>query len=769
MLHKIRELLWTLNNKELFALEKLLCSSEEPGDFHSPSQSFEIHEAAESIGATTAVPSYPTVPDLDDFVTRFYIDYPNCKQFVTDFYASASSRYITGETEDLHNDGLDENVSRIGLCDGTSDTVSAENEGFMGAAEVVPSWENTEESEDETEYIGETSECETVVTSTYNEVEEVVSCVERDSRTSFSVPNLPVACSHSELGESLVFGESVDAESQSVPVSPSCSCTSHLAFQMQAVETARHTSSTGESECSESCGHMPFSDTIKVPTSVVSGFLLANQVGHESMLASRERIMTPRMPDLSPGAGGSLPDGDSHEALSVATATLSTLLLSGRNVSPVCHMSNDVEEDSSVQSPLDSGVGTVVSCSDTGSLSDRSPDAAPGPVLVSGGTKVTENLSASHISTRTSEHRWQVETIPCSCTVSDMPAASSNFDSQSHNRSSVSMKMGCGSCQNADVDSCLAVVPTCNNDVCDNTIDVTGKDILTCENCLLPLSAEDVDKQDLISAGVESLNVLNDEDDEFKHAACGESASGRAFCNETTTATCRCSPTSFWNSSREKSVILSNNVGDLVCGNVNVNCAAVCNTDAPRDFEENCDGTNGSMCYEQTNTWCNNVPVSALQLNGSHEDMAVSNKGCEQNKSLPSIVVKMEECQETGGVEKWFGVAGGDGQCNLCSGRDAVGAQSDTHDCLQKSACDWDGLMLKQHGKLHHSSSERLTQVPSLLEQKTGESERGGENKKASFNASSSRNVAASLSTTGDTSFHPGGSTLAAVPSQSGR
>jgi len=149
--------------------------------------------------------------------------------------------------------------------------------------------------------------------------------------------------------------------------------------------------------------------------------------------------------------------------------------------------------------------------------------------------------------------------------------------------------------------------------------------------------------------------------------------------------------------------------------------------------------------------------------------MAVLNRGYEQNKSLPSIVVKMEECQEEGGVGKWFGVASGDGQCSLCSGRDAIGDRSETHDCLQKSACDWDDLTLKQHGTLHHSSSECLAQVPSLLEPTTAENERVGGNRKASFHASSSKNVASSLSTTGDTSFHPGGSTLAVVPSQSGR
>jgi hypothetical protein len=286
---------------------------------------------------------------------------------------------------------------------------------------------------------------------------------------------------------------------------------------------------------------------------------------------------------------------------------------------------------------------------------------------------------------------------------------------------------------------------------------------------LLPLGAEDIDKQDLILAGVKSPKVLNDRDDEFKHSASDESGGGGAFYGETATGSCNCSPSSFWNSSQEKGVVISNNIGDCVCGNVHVNCGTASDTCAPQDFENICEDANRGRCYEQTDTWCNNLPVSALRLNGACEDMAVSNRGCEQNKSLPSIVVKMEECQEEGGVAKWFGVASGDGQCSLCSGRDAVGAQSETHDCLQKSACDWDGLTLKQRDKLHHSSSECLAQVPSLLESAAAENERVGGNRKASCHGSSSKNVASSLSTAGETSFHRGGSTIAVVPSQSGR
>lgn len=71
----------------------MLCSLEEPGDFShantssintsgsKPTQSFDST-------ASSSCSSYP-VPDLDDFVTQFYNDYPNCKQFISDFYTSS--------------------------------------------------------------------------------------------------------------------------------------------------------------------------------------------------------------------------------------------------------------------------------------------------------------------------------------------------------------------------------------------------------------------------------------------------------------------------------------------------------------------------------------------------------------------------------------------------------------------------------------------------------------------------------------------------------
>lgn len=68
LLHKIRDLLWTLNKKELYMLEKLLCDNEQFCDFKSVSELDNVHN------------------DLDDFVNRFYSDYPLCKDIVSNFY-----------------------------------------------------------------------------------------------------------------------------------------------------------------------------------------------------------------------------------------------------------------------------------------------------------------------------------------------------------------------------------------------------------------------------------------------------------------------------------------------------------------------------------------------------------------------------------------------------------------------------------------------------------------------------------------------------------
>jgi len=89
LLRKIRELLWTLSKAELFKLEKMLCSLEELSDFRT---------SAEQEDASSTSSECP-VPDLDDYVTRFYNDHPNCKQLIADMYSPKEETASTEENE----------------------------------------------------------------------------------------------------------------------------------------------------------------------------------------------------------------------------------------------------------------------------------------------------------------------------------------------------------------------------------------------------------------------------------------------------------------------------------------------------------------------------------------------------------------------------------------------------------------------------------------------------------------------------------------------
>nr|CAD7259061.1 unnamed protein product [Timema shepardi] len=321
LLFKIRELLWTLNKKELF----------EPNDYRT-SDSNNPRIPLDTADDTT----YPSVPDLDDFVTRFYIDYPNCKQFVTDFY--------------------------------TRTAVPSCVEG-----------DEVSESDEDTEWVGETSECDSVATEVFRVLDSetgstrTVIRVSGDSWSNGSITPLDApdnllgvistnsfnTCEDSSLSSTINDIVSEPLERHEKTINDPC-CENNLI-------------NTDTTEL--------VSNNIDIPITS-SGFLIANQVGHEAMMATVDGV-SPRSPIVSPSGAQSLPDGDSSEAMSVATATLSTLLLRSSKISPGdYHREPSIgEDDSNTQSPLDSGVGTVLSCSETGSLSDRSPDAESCEVL----------------------------------------------------------------------------------------------------------------------------------------------------------------------------------------------------------------------------------------------------------------------------------------------------------------------------------------------------------------------------------------------------
>ncbi|XP_047036294.1 lateral signaling target protein 2 homolog [Helicoverpa zea] len=86
LLHKIRSLLWTLDRRELLALERLLCTNEDISNLAA----LDLPNDPESSNDWSC-----PYPDLGEFVSRFYADHANCR----DLYSHQSS------TEPIITDG----------------------------------------------------------------------------------------------------------------------------------------------------------------------------------------------------------------------------------------------------------------------------------------------------------------------------------------------------------------------------------------------------------------------------------------------------------------------------------------------------------------------------------------------------------------------------------------------------------------------------------------------------------------------------------------
>nr|XP_026498796.1 lateral signaling target protein 2 homolog isoform X2 [Vanessa tameamea] len=76
LLHKIKSLLWTLDRRELMALEKLLCSNEDISNL-----------ANLEFSSAQASPDDSCYPDIGEFVSKFYEDHESCR----DLYSRQSS------------------------------------------------------------------------------------------------------------------------------------------------------------------------------------------------------------------------------------------------------------------------------------------------------------------------------------------------------------------------------------------------------------------------------------------------------------------------------------------------------------------------------------------------------------------------------------------------------------------------------------------------------------------------------------------------------
>ncbi|XP_063629698.1 lateral signaling target protein 2 homolog isoform X2 [Cydia splendana] len=88
LLHKIRSLLWTLDRRELIALERLLCTNEDVSSLAG----LEIPHGAEP----SEDPSCQ-YPDIGEFVSRFYADHAPCR----DLYTQSSTEPTITENDYL--------------------------------------------------------------------------------------------------------------------------------------------------------------------------------------------------------------------------------------------------------------------------------------------------------------------------------------------------------------------------------------------------------------------------------------------------------------------------------------------------------------------------------------------------------------------------------------------------------------------------------------------------------------------------------------------
>ncbi|XP_013165665.1 PREDICTED: lateral signaling target protein 2 homolog [Papilio xuthus] len=94
LLHKIRSLLWTLDRRELMALERLLCTNEDISNLAG----LDLPQSVETL--TDSACHYP---DIGEFVSKFYADHAHCR----DLYATQSCSEPTITDADYLPDNIE--------------------------------------------------------------------------------------------------------------------------------------------------------------------------------------------------------------------------------------------------------------------------------------------------------------------------------------------------------------------------------------------------------------------------------------------------------------------------------------------------------------------------------------------------------------------------------------------------------------------------------------------------------------------------------------
>ncbi|XP_015585558.1 uncharacterized protein LOC107263156 isoform X2 [Cephus cinctus] len=336
LLLKIRELLWTLNNRELYMLEKLLCSNEEP--------SAPITQTTKS--------TYQDVPDLEEFVHNFYTDYPNCKDFIVDFYTV--TRNTGSNMDEVANDAvqiLDQENRKV---EHSSDRKSLkerekrrkERIGKDTRPEDLKRSAHFKEVQDDERRDAVLDEDARIRIERERYLEELE---RRNGRTSLVDPpesNCQRHCNSQEQEVSQSSSTVNPGSSQSLVqcIERQDSAESRVSSN---AEKSRNNSMENDEDYTNSdiTQILGSTDIIEIPQTQY----LLNQVSHENNV-SGETIHIQN----------SLPDMDSKKLISEANKTLSNLLLDGE-----CQ--NEISEQT------DSGICTVISSENT-SLCDKSPE-----------------------------------------------------------------------------------------------------------------------------------------------------------------------------------------------------------------------------------------------------------------------------------------------------------------------------------------------------------------------------------------------------------
>lgn len=325
LLLKIRELLWTLNNRELYMLEKLLCSNEEP--------SSSITQSTKS--------TCQDIPDLEEYVHDFYTGYPNCKEFIIDFYT------VTKNTGN--------NMDEI-----ASDAVQSLNEGDSKVDQSpIKKCEQDREKRRKQKNGEETRREDLNISSDGCDNKVMCNSGEKTRQSNGESVGERVQCRR-ELSDALCDNERFPHDCDSVYNSEnntSESCDSIARSDIVRLDVAGSSASANIVGDTRNEGNFitsdithileGCSDNIEIPQTQY----LLNQVTRESTMDGEAA----HIPD------NSLPDLDSKRLISEANKTLSNLLLD----SSECQ--NEISEQT------DSGICTVISSENT-SLYDKSPE-----------------------------------------------------------------------------------------------------------------------------------------------------------------------------------------------------------------------------------------------------------------------------------------------------------------------------------------------------------------------------------------------------------